>query len=567
MRQTDRDVAALIRERQHAAVQHAVTIDAGSPALPPTAGQGARAPAGRTSSRRLPPGFATPSAQPEPQPTTASSPAGAGESATSQPITRRAQVFTLTDALAYAQQHQREFQTAHEELYLAALSLTLERHLWTPVFASHLQTVYGNYGEARNFDQAMRFVADLSVSQRLPYGGEATAKAVSTLIRDVKKTITAQEGSTIELGLKVPLLRGAGHVAREELIRLERELTYAVRTFERYRRRQLVEVAQAYFELLRSKQQIRDAEERLESARYDYALADGFERAGQRSRLDTQRAELALLEAENSLEQSREAFRAQADQFKLLIGMPLDEPLGREDLEDIETIERNIEAGVYPLLQPPAATEDESYAVATALARRLDLLTAQDLIDDARRGVDVSRNALLPNLQWDSSLTFRTDPAHYNLGRFHVDSANWLTQLTLELPLERTAERNALRRSLIQLRAAQREVEAQAERIRAEVRGIVNRLRLQERTLRIQQQSVEVAARQREFAQDRFERGEIDNRDKVEADRALFAARNALNQAKTARWALLLQFRLATETLLIDENGIQYPASQPAGPP
>ena len=33
---------------------------------------------------------------------------------------------------------------------------------------------------------------------------------------------------------------------------------------------------------------------------------------------------------------------------------------------------------------------------------------------------------------------------------------------------------------------------------------------------------------------------------------------NRLNEAKTSRWNALLEFRLATETLRIDENGAQH---------
>ena len=74
--------------------------------------------------------------------------------------------------------------------------------------------MYGNFGEVTDFDQAMRFVSDLSVSQRLPYGGNFTAQMISTLVRDVKQSITAEEGSQIALTADIPFLRNAGHIAR-----------------------------------------------------------------------------------------------------------------------------------------------------------------------------------------------------------------------------------------------------------------------------------------------------------------------------------------------------------------
>lgn len=575
VRQTDRDVAAVIRERQQAALREPIPIELGELDSLPSPGPSAYRYTPNPTDTSVPEEFTTTVAEPTSQPTdTTSQPVGVAASRpTSQPtatapITSRGRIFTVTDALAYAQQHRREYQTAKEDLYLSALALTLERHLWTPIFASDLRAVYGNFGEATDFDQAMRFVADLSVSQRLPYGGEFTAGAVSTLIRDVKRTITASEGSAVSLDLDIPLLRNAGHIAREGLVQLERELTYSVRTFERFRREQMVTVARAYFDLLRSKQQVLDSEQSYLIFIDDFERATAKYHAKQGTLLDAQRAEQAMLSAENSLEEAREAFRSQADRFKLQIGMPVDEPLPRSDLEDIETIERRIADGTYPLLARPQAIDHESRALDVALERRLDRRTLSNRIDDARRGVDISRNALLPDLDWTSSLTFDTDPDHYKLGGFHVDRANWRTEVVLSLPLERTAERNQLRRSLIDLRRAHRSYQQQGERIRVDVRGAVNEILLQERSLEIQRRAVFVAERRREYAKYRFEEiGDISNRDKVEAENEWTNARNRLNLAKTSRWSAILEFRLATETLRIDEDGVQQPDPDLPGTP
>jgi outer membrane protein TolC len=567
IQQTDQQVAGLIDARQRAALGQSVPVKVGVPEEMPRPGRAAYDYSPRPTTPQVPEAMATPASQPASAPaSSAAAPTTAGVTGP-LPTTRPAGVFTLTNALAYAQRYQREYQSAKEDLYLAALTLTLERHLWTPIFASQLKTVYGNYGEAQNFDQAMRFVADLSVSQRLPYGGEFTATAVSTLIRDVGKSITAQEGSNISLGLDIPFLRGAGHVARETLIQLERELTYSVRTFERYRRQQLVTVAQVYFGLLAAKQAVIDSGQSYENFKLDFERALATETTGTGTPLDTQRAEQAMLNQENALETAREAFRAAADSFKLLIGMPVDEPLGMEHLEDIETIERQIGSGVYPLLARPLAVNDEPRAVEVALQRRLDLLTLADRIDDSRRGVEISRNALLPDLNWNSTLTFDTDPEHYNLGAFSFDRANWRSEVVLSLPLERTAERNDLRRKLIDVRQAERTHLGQAERIRAEVRAAVHNILLQERSLEIQRKAVEVAERQREFAQIQYEDGLIDNRSKIDAENAWVSARNQLNLAKTNGWGALLQFRLATETLLIEEDGRQQPNYDLPGTP
>ncbi len=575
VRQADRDVTAILRNRQQAVTGIQAEADVPYPDVPADITRQAYDYTPNPLRKPVPDAFQTPATQPTTQPASApeeepalsraldymaTPPPPQPPFAVEPPLPPPAppvKRMTLTDALGYAQRHRRPYQSAKEDLYLATLALTLERHLWTPIFAGQLSTAYRNYGEITDFDQAMSFIANLSVSQRLPYGGEFTAQAVSEIVRDVKRTITAREGSSVTLGLRVPLLRGAGHVAREDLIQLERELTYSVRVFERFRRRQLVTVATAYFDLVLARESMIIAELSYENFKLDLASAEALEAIGQRSVLDTKLVEVNLLQAENTMETRREQFRAAADNFKLLIGMPVDEPLTRDQLEDIETIERKIERGVYPLLYLPTAATDEAFAVGVATRRRLDLRTLCDRIDDARRGVEISRNALLPDLDWNSRVVFDTDPDRYRLGHFHFERADWRSELVLELPLDRFAERNALRAALIDVRSAQRDHHDQTERVRTEVRAAVNRIFLAMKSVEIQQRALQAAQQRQEYAQLRYEEGEISNRDKVEAEEDFRAAQNNLNAAKVSRWNALLDFRLATETLRVDEFGNQ----------
>lgn len=567
VRTTDRDVAEAIAKRQQQALARALAVaPADADPLIPHTPRAAYATKPAAPAPEVPPEFELPAEAPEPRPhdpldeTADAPPAVAVEPAGPQRF--RESLFTLTDALGYAQQHQRAYLSAREDLYLSALALTLERHLWTPQFAAEMRTVYGNFGEITNFDQAMRFVADLSAAQRLPFGGEFTAGVVSTLIRDVKKSITAVEGSTAQFAVNVPLLRGAGHVAREDLIQLERDLTYAVREFERFRRRQLVEVARSYFDLLRSKQAVLDGEISLRNAADDLRRVLALSHADQATLLDVGRAEQRMLSERNRLAQIREAFRADVDQFKILIGMPIAERIGLDDLETIESIERQIEAGVYPLLRTPLAAGDVALAVQTAEQHRLDLENLRSQMDDARRGVAVARNALLPDLNFQGSLTYDTDPERFRITAFESARATWRSEVILAMN-DRFRERSRFRASLIDVRRAQRFYDEQIERVRAEVYSAVNQIRLQEELVEIQFRNLEVADKQREFAEIQFEEGLIDNRDKVEADDAYVQAQNALNFAKTARWTALLTLRLVTDTLRIDESGAQMDDETP----
>src|SRR5207253_9955531 len=131
-------------------------------------------------------------------------------------------ILTLSAALGYAFAHSREFQRAKEDLYLAALALTLERHLWTPQFTGNVSSQYANCGQIRDFDHAMAAVAQVGVEQRLPLGGSVTAKVMDNLMRDLTHHITTGETGQAVLSANIPLLRGAGLVAQESRFQAER---------------------------------------------------------------------------------------------------------------------------------------------------------------------------------------------------------------------------------------------------------------------------------------------------------------------------------------------------------
>ncbi|MEM1099533.1 MAG: hypothetical protein AAGH92_12185, partial [Planctomycetota bacterium] len=143
----------------------------------------------------------------------------------------------LATAIRSAPAYRRE----KEDLFLTTLSLIIERHLWGPRFFSGVSGQLTGTPESGDFDTVGSLVADLGVTQRLPYGGSVSVRALIDYVAFLQQSSTStadeeSQGGGIELSLDLPLLRGAGRVAREDLIQAERDLTYAIREFERFRR-------------------------------------------------------------------------------------------------------------------------------------------------------------------------------------------------------------------------------------------------------------------------------------------------------------------------------------------
>ena len=465
-------------------------------------------------------------------------------SATTQPVTTQPalerQALTLQDAVAYAMRHSREFQSEKEDLYLAALALTLERHLWTPQFFGEVSYEYANYGQVRDFDHAMTAIAQVGATQRLPYGGEVTAQIINSLMRDLGAHITSGETGQMILSAEIPLLRGAGKVAQESRYQAERELIYSARTFERYRRAFLVEVASSYFDVLALKAGIENAEASVEALAIDKARSDGLAKTGRILQVDVDRAEVEYLRARNDAITAQTAYDSALDRFKILIGMPTVQP--------IEAVEPDFEVA--------APGVNEELAIETALRCRLDLLNDQDAVDDARRAVLVARNNLLPDLDFRGSVSLDTDPNRKNSVSYNTERTTWRGEVAMEIPLNRVAERNEYRSSIIDLRRAERNYDRRRDEVRLDVRDAFRGIEQARLSLEIQAENIKINDFRKRQAEELLNRGLLQsNRDKIEAETDWRDAKNRYAQAEANYRTAVLAFLRDTETLRVTDDG------------
>jgi len=447
--------------------------------------------------------------------------------------------LALFEALAYAARHARALQDAKEDLYLQALGLTLERYLWTPRFVSTLRATYTEFPKDSDPDRAMQATADVAVTQRLPYGGQVVAQWIGTMVRDLENHVTNSESGTAIVSANIPLLRGGGRVAYESRYQAERNLIYAVRSYERFRRRFLTQVAGEYFNLLSTKGSIRNSMANRQSTRDNWETSQALADAERLIQLDADRANDSFLTAQNSVAVAREDYETALDEFKILIGMPT--------TSGIDVVEEGLD-----LLEPSVI---EELAIETATRLRLDLLTNRDRVEDVRRGVKIAGNNLLPDLNLIGSVSYTTNPDHQSGFRFREDDETWNLGVDLEIPLDRKAERNAYRSSLIFLRRAERGYDEALDRVRLEVRRARRQIDRAKFSMEIQLQTTQSNELRREQAQIRFEKGEISNQDIVDADDALLRARNDFDRDVSDFRRAILAFRLATGTLRVGEDG------------
>ena len=238
-----------------------------------------------------------------------------------------ASVFDLFQAIDYGVEHSRDYQTRMEDLYLAALDVTLERHLFSPRPFAETGVQYTGGQRDVNFRSALAVTNSVGVRQQLPYGGEIVAQALVDFVSAISDTAESGERAELILSGTIPLLRGAGAVNLEPLVQAERDLVYEVRSFEDFRRSFAVQVATQYFRMLA-------LQNAIANRRFNYVVLENLTEqsqalygAGRINVLEVQRSLQSQLSAENSLIDAEDAYAAALDNFKILIGMPIEQDL------------------------------------------------------------------------------------------------------------------------------------------------------------------------------------------------------------------------------------------------
>jgi outer membrane protein TolC len=477
---------------------------------------------------------------------TASNPFVYGPPSPHQPTNR----LDLFRCIEYGVRHSRRYQDQTEALYGSALDVTLERHLLSPrPFAQVGANYTGGQGDV-DYRAAVAVTGSAGVRQRLPYGGEIVAQALVQFVNALTDSAESGEPASVALSGSLPLLRGAGMINLEPLIGAERELVYQVRAFEDFRRQFAVDISRSYFNTLARQQAVRNRQLNYENLAVLTERTRALFAAGKISFLEVQRAEQALLQAENSVIAAREDYQNALDTFKITLGMPVSEELA-----------------IIPVALELDMPDIEGPDVLEAAHRyRLDLQTARDRIDDARRGVDNARNGLLPGLDLTAQAQAANrpdDPARKLDSRTLTYSAG----ATLDLPIDRLSERNAYRRALVAFERARRGFEELQDRVTANVQEDVRSIRTAQSSLRIQQESIALAERRLDLASELLRQSGAggagraggntprpDARDLVEAQTSLLQAQDTYEQARADLQVQVLQFLRDTGTLRVDPS-------------
>jgi outer membrane protein TolC len=126
----------------------------------------------------------------------------------------------------------------------------------------------------------------------------------------------------------------------------------------------------------------------------------------------------------------------------------------------------------------------------------------------------------------------------------------------LDLPIERTRERNDYRNSLINMEKATRTVQDIEDQIKLSIRNSLRSLLESRESLKIQAQSVVVAEKRVRSSTLFLEAGRTQIRDLLEAQDALLLAQNSLTAAVVNYRMAELELQRDLDVLKVNEQGL-----------
>ncbi len=450
-----------------------------------------------------------------------------------------AEHLNLAKSVQYAIKNSLEYRVAEETYLLLALDLLIQQHIWSPRFFNRITPQYQGVSLNGTQSTALQLVNDLDVSQKLPYGGKVSAEILAQASTQLSSAVQTGQASSLEvaLSLDIPLLRGAGLVAQEDLIQAKRNLVYGARAFEEFRRRFYVSIFSDFHGLVVEQQVISNTRNQIKGLRSIVEREDALVMSGRQVAFQADLAKQRALFVIDRLSFLEETYKLAVDRFKLRIGYQTDAPV----VIDTEMLD----------LDPPIINNERS--IANAFEWRLDLQNTRDLVADARRQVDNARNSVLAGADIFATASLLKNPDFFNGIQLDDSFGNYIVGVTIDIPLDRTIEEVNVRKAQVILEQNDRRYVFAKNTAAVEVRQAIRRIDRALYTLSLQDKNIDIARNRQasiDVAPDR-----ATPRDRTEAVDALNLAENDKARALREVQIAILEFLRQTGQLRVSDDG------------
>ena len=452
--------------------------------------------------------------------------------------------ISLEDALNIAAENSDAFQTQRESLYRAALALTTQRNRYSTIWSGGAGATVDGVGKDGQVEG--RTSADLSASKILASG----ATVLGGFVTNFFKVFTSGGGwdATSLLGMSItqPLLRGFGStVTMEPLTQSEGDAAYDIRNYERFRLDFCITVVADYLAVIENQNNLQNQIANTKSLVDNRKQATDMSLAGRMQRFEVDQAQQQELTARDNELASRTRLKTTMDRFKATLGVPIETELSLRS----GSLQAMQDFGVGALdLQ-----EEEAFEI--ALKNRLDLKNRTEQVQDRARKILVAENALKMGLDISAAVDV-PNRSSSNAGKLDWREFQWQVGLQLDLPLNRTPERNIYRSALIDYDAEARSLSHFIDTIKREIRISLRNLDQARRSYEIQQNSLSLAEVRVDSTKLLVDAGRAQMRDFLNSQDDLLEAQTRLTAALVNYVVTKLELLNDLQLLEVGESGL-----------
>jgi outer membrane protein TolC len=496
--------------------------------------------------------------------------------------------LSQVDSLQIAAANNREYQTAKEEIFQAALILDLESNEFRNTFFGALESIVtGNRSGEQNITDVASS-ASAEWTRRLKTGATLSSRVFVDLVKLLTQGRSSSYGIFADATIAIPLLAGSGdYIVAEPLTQAERNLTYSLYAFERFKRTLVVQVASEYLTVLELLDQLKNEEDNYRRLILFARNATRLAEAGRLPKIQVDQAFQDVLRARTSWISAQQTYANSLDSFKNILGLPTDAMIELDQSElDSLTLAAKKALGDELSIRPPVAMSaaqgdlaadapvelappsregggplelDYLEAIEIALEHRMDLRILEGQVYDAQRGVVVTADALRANLTLlgNAQVGERrgTGDADLSNAEFKINDGIYSGGFIFDFPWERTEAQNAYRNSYITLQRAVRSVQEKEDQIKLELRNELRSLIEARENYKIQTQAVELARRRVKSSELFLQAGRAQTRDVLEAQESLVSTQNALTKALVDYRISELELQRDMGVLKVDGKG------------
>lgn len=453
----------------------------------------------------------------------------------------------LATLLEIAAINSRTFQTQKETLYRSALALMTEREDFRD---SPFGTI-GGAGTSSGGTESVAGDSQFGITNFIERGGSYALSLGLDFLRVVSSPTSESTSSFLNLAISLPFFRNAGRlVAYENLRQADRDVLYALRSFERFKQTYGVQVISTYLRVLAQQQRIAIAQNNYANLQRARADVEARFAEGDVSRVEVDQNKQAELSGEVGVINAKLNLEASLDNLKNLLGLPVDLKVSVR-AEDLETLDA---------LVAEDFTVEPMRALTVAFENRYDFRNIVDAVADAGRRVQIAENGLLP----DFTLNLNAAPVSKNLKplKYNYKDGTYSAAFDVDLALDRDLESISLRQALINLEVALRNQEDLRENIKVDVRAALRSLRQAKDNYRIAKEATALALQRVKDTRELQRAGRATTRDFLESQESLVREENNLLDRKVDYRIAFLELFRDTGALVVGAGGLNHEVSR-----